>query len=100
MSTRGGCNSLFNSSTGEEIKIVTGCKNSPTRDSLFCNDCIKLTVKNESVLKFINDNESKDGNDKSKLVAEKLLLIEEVHRNFRNDRKEVLVKFFGIINLK
>ena len=55
MATRGGYNSIVNTMSGDEIKVITGCKNNPSRDGLFCKECQNLTLKNDELVDLVSE---------------------------------------------
>ena len=75
--TLSGYNSLVDPKSGKEIKIRTGCKNTPARGSQFCTQCSKLILNNPALMK-------KFKGAGSKVLKDDVLIIEEVHNVFRN----------------
>ena len=95
MSTLGGCNTLIYPTNGDEIKIRTGCKNMPAKSSKFCSNCRKLVINHHSKLSASDKVGPNHVLSMVKEFPQDLAFIEEIHNNFRNERKEVLVKLLG-----
>ena len=93
MSTLSGCNILINPDTGDELKIRTGCKNMPAKGSKFCRNCGKMSIIQPKKMPLTPKIGVPHIDSMLCKILDNLLFIEEIHNSFRNQRKEVLVKF-------